>query len=91
MLSIVFLVGLLAGAFLVPQWLNVLYDRQTLEQVHNKELKFEMYEPAYADFEDKVHAIGMAVADGAALQLIELSAKENDEEGSVWQDLSVTE
>lgn len=87
-LSIAGLLVLLLGAFYVPVLLNMLYDKQTLEQINIKEQEFEIYKPSYADFEEKVHAIGMAVADGAELAFIEVSEEEAGEEASAWEMVS---
>ncbi len=90
-LSVVILSGLLLGAFYVPGLLNWVYDNQTLEQINTKELEFEIYKPAYTDFEEKVHAIGMAVADGAELAFIEVTEEQRGEEASVWEYVGFSE
>ena len=90
-LCIVMLLVLLAGAFYVPEVLNRIYDNRILEQVNTKKLDFELYELKYTSFEEKVHAIGMAVANGEKLELLELAQKNDEEEVSVWQNLNFSE
>lgn len=81
--SVVFLTGLLCSAFYMPKLLNRFYDSRTLGQIHTKKLEFDLYEPAYASFEEKLHAIGMALADGAELELIELMGESDDAEAFI--------
>ncbi len=76
--SVLLLLGLLYGALYMPKLLNQFYDEQTLGQIHAKKLEFDLYEPAYASFEEKLHAIGMALADGAELELIENIVESDD-------------
>lgn len=85
-LCITLLMGLLVGAFYMPGLLNMIYDKQTQNQINTRNLWFEVYQSSYDDFEEKAHAIGMAVADGAELAFIEIAGAEN-----VWLNASFTE
>ncbi len=90
-LSVLLLAGLLLGAFYVPGLINSFYDKRTMGQINTKKLEFDLYEPAYASFEEKLHVIGMAVEDGAVLELIEITKEQSEYDMGTWKMGELTE
>lgn len=84
-LSVLLLAVLLFGAFYVPGLINSFYDKRTMGQINTKKLEFDLYEPAYASFEEKLHVIGMAVEDGAVLELIEIAKEQSEYDMGTWK------
>lgn len=69
-LSILLLAGLLGAAFYVPGMISRIYDNRTLGKVNARKLELSTYQVRYGSFEEKLHAMGMALADGGRFNIV---------------------